>query len=121
MKIWRRSGPFPPEFTAISPDGRAVARNARDGRILIDIADGASTTILESGEIAISPDGEILACGDDREIRLWDIATARLILRLPLRAIAIGSLAFSPDGNRMAALVRGVHGGNEILLWELPE
>ena len=114
---------IPPEFTAVSPDGRAVVRDCRDGRIIIDLANGSSTTILENGgmPMAISPDGEILACGDDREIRLWDVATARLILRLPLRAIALGSLAFSPDGNRMAAMVRGVHGGNELLLWEVPE
>ena len=111
--------------TFVTPDGRAVAGNCGDGRILIDFANGSSTTILENGNsdmpMAISPGGEILACGDDREIRLWDVATARLILRLPLRAIALGSLAFSPDGNRMAAMVRGVHGGNELLLWEVPE
>ncbi|WP_170068045.1 WD40 repeat domain-containing serine/threonine protein kinase [Lentzea guizhouensis] len=77
--------------------------------------------------IAFSPDGKTLVSGDgdlDREgpaIRLWDVATGKLVVKLhgptgPGGASA-NAVAFSPDGRTIAA------GGNRLsgstMLWDV--
>jgi WD40 repeat protein len=55
--------------------------------------------------VAFSPDGKMIASGDDAAlIRLWDVATGRLI-GAPLKGHTSGiyALAFSPDGKMIAS------------------
>src|SRR5262249_61675338 len=58
--------------------------------------------------IAYSPDGRILASGESRQIRLWEVAKGRELRRLEKSPdekspLAVYSLAFSPDGSRLAS------------------
>jgi hypothetical protein len=70
--------------------------------------------------IAYSPDGTILASGESKQIRLWDVPKGRELKRLEKSPeeklpLAVYSLAFSPDGSRLAS------GGFDqiVRIWEV--
>lgn len=68
------------------------------------------------GALALAPDGKTVALGGlDGDVRLLDIRSGRTVGELRLGARTIGSLAYSPDGKRLA-----VAASNEIQLWDLP-
>ncbi|MEH1922597.1 serine/threonine-protein kinase [Nostoc sp.] len=53
--------------------------------------------------IAISPDGYTLVSGsDDKNIKLWDLNTQKVIASLSGHSQAVKSVAFSPDGQILA-------------------
>jgi WD40 repeat protein len=65
--------------------------------------------------LAFSPDGRILAStGDDRVVRLWDLASARSLALLEDHTDGVRALAFSPDGGTLASA------GNDrvVRLWD---
>ena len=65
--------------------------------------------------IAFSPDGKILASGDNTKIKLWNTATGDQIAILTGHTHWINSLDFSPDGNILAS---GSQDG-KIKLWNV--
>ncbi|MYB94407.1 WD40 repeat domain-containing protein [Candidatus Poribacteria bacterium] len=54
--------------------------------------------------IAFSPDGQILAAGQSREVRLWDVRTGNLITVHEEHQGWIQAVAFSPNGKTVACV-----------------
>jgi RNA polymerase sigma factor (sigma-70 family) len=114
---------------------------AADGK-LIALADGRDVEVWEtSGKaerptftgmgsfraVAFSPDGKLLAAaghGDDRAVRVWELAGGKQVARLEGHVRMVKGLAFSPDGKVLASCSGndGVAGGpdeNTVRLWDL--
>jgi len=99
---------------AFSPDGRWLAVGAGARALIFSAADWrkrAELPPLPGGGIwslAISPDGTLLAAGNGGGVRIWQIAWDTLQftpVAAPTRELS-ASLAFSPDGRRLAWVER---------------
>ena len=123
-----------PSGLRFGPNGRYVAYSLlfdyssdepdpNDGVVYVyDLKNGKKVHQLRGHEsevmaIAFSPDGRLLATGDDNsQIRIWDLTTGRTVRTLqPDDEIRFCALAFSPDGQNLA--VGGDHSDNT--LWDL--
>lgn len=113
----------PPNALAYSPDGRYLAA-ANAGDVFVwEAASGKLVTRLEFLDsakvqsVAFTPDGERLAVakggsinpgsGDHATVNLWDVRTAKVVLSLHGPTAITERIAFSPDGHRLACVVRG--------------
>jgi serine/threonine protein kinase len=112
---------------AFSADGKWLATVREGGPVQVwDAHSGALIRTLKgSGCAAFHPDGRRLACGShDRSVRVWDVTDGRELLECVPRGQAL-SLAFSPDGQRLA--VGGIisddgighQATGEITIWDL--
>ena len=54
--------------------------------------------------IGFSPDGQILAAGGRREVRLWNVSTGNPLATLKMHQGWIHAVAFSPDGKTLASV-----------------
>jgi WD40 repeat protein len=70
--------------------------------------------------IAFSRDGKYLATASAREIIVWDTERFKPLRTFDRLAGRIWSVAFSPDGKRLAAAT-GYKGKGEIKIWDLGE
>src|SRR5262249_51589598 len=75
--------------TALSPDGKTLAVACDEGAILfLDATTGrelrklAESTRASVSRITYSPDGRMLAAAGESEIRLWDLATEKVVRRI---------------------------------------
>ena len=66
--------------------------------------------------MAYSPDGRSIATGGgaDNSVRLWDAASGALIRTLRGHSAVVASVAFSPDGGRLAS----ASSDETIKLWD---
>lgn len=68
--------------------------------------------------VAFSPDGMTLASGGRGPIKLWDVATGRLLLDVPSGDYITG-LDFAPDGMRLAVSSQGTTYPANVSIWQL--
>jgi WD40 repeat protein/tRNA A-37 threonylcarbamoyl transferase component Bud32 len=98
---------------AFSPDTKRLASAIYDpiGRVwtvgVWDAAGGQPLLTLHtdaSNGAFFSPDGrQLAAAGNDRTIRVWDVATGKEMHVLRGLTYLVNSVAFSPDGQRLAS------------------
>jgi WD40 repeat protein len=116
---------------AFAPDGTALASctghpkpgsSATSGEITLwDLRAGAKKTDLPGSKggancVSFSKDGRMLASGgDDKSVRLWDVATHQVIKVLERHDSAISSLSFSPKRNVLASGDRA----GVVWVWDL--
>ncbi|MFH2006765.1 MAG: WD40 repeat domain-containing protein [bacterium] len=91
---------------SIRSDGRMLAALERNGRLgLWRLPRGAAPRFLQAHEggamaVRFSPDGSTVAtAGDDRTVKIWDVAGGRLVRTLSGSAT---TLSFSRDGRLLA-------------------
>jgi WD40 repeat protein/tetratricopeptide (TPR) repeat protein len=90
-----------------SPDGRTVAllvRTSGDQRrlVLIDVASGRPVRALEAPEVswafpAFSDDSQVLAASSGSGVKVWSVATGKLLHTLGGHSTTVQHLAISPD------------------------
>jgi len=121
---------------AFSPDGTALAAavgktvrlySLPDGKLIAE-ADGQGSQVRE---VAFSPDGKLLAFGNDGGlVQVWDVSARKPIHALKAATGYVLSLDFSPDGLMLAeacadgfvhfwntatgALIRSLHIGSPV-------
>ncbi len=107
-------------FPAVSSDGKLLAAFRSDGRLIVwEIPSGVELFSVAAppgfpGDIALSPDGRLLALASSFEISIWDLERREEVRRIAAPGSAY-KLQFSPDGKSLAAtaLDRGIH------LWDV--
>ena len=106
---------------AYSPDGSKIATVFNNSKIAIwDAVSGREICRLAGHGnnpihgIVFSPNGRQLASNSDRDsnIKIWDTSTGALIRNIPQSSAQ--SIAFSPDGNRIAVYFYGDDRGIKI-------
>ena len=76
--------------------------------------DAAVDAALPCQAIAWSPDGDLLATGEGRLVRLWEVATGRELRRLTGHEGTVTAVAWSPDGSLLASASHD----RTVRLWE---
>jgi RNA polymerase sigma factor (sigma-70 family) len=111
-----------PCSVAFSPDGKLLAAGGRQAIRLWDAASGKEIRRIRvpsfASVIAFAPDGKLLASvsdtQEDRQVRLWEVATGEAIGAFPGHDSSTYALAFCPDGKRLATC-----GDRTLRLWEV--
>jgi len=130
-----------PVGLAFSPDGETLAITSPGGYVQLwdvrtggpvgsplHVPDGSSNWLWAA---AFSPDGSLLAVGGADPwpggiIYLWNVATGRLVQRLPHQGTlehVVGFLHFTPDGTELAATTGwdNENDGGDAIVWDLAE
>jgi WD40 repeat protein/tRNA A-37 threonylcarbamoyl transferase component Bud32 len=127
------------KLTPLSVEVAAVPQHAphcfsRDGNVLF-VCRGTNATYIQAidpatgqehfphqGHVAplkavtVSPNGRMIAsAGEDRLVKLWDLATRRVLHSLKAHTTTVCGLTFSPNGRRLAS---GSQDGT-IILWDV--
>jgi WD40 repeat protein len=110
---------------AFSPDGARAASVGEDGTVALwDTSSLKAITPPFKGHInaafgvAFSPDDRRLATGGGGRdaVKLWDLSTHRELVVLPGQGFLFSFVAFSPDGNWLAAC----NSQGQLHLWHAP-
>lgn len=108
----------------VVPDGSAVVVHGASGRVSrIELSVNVQIPLfvvppqMELGDLAVSPDGRVVAVAVESEIVLCDALKGGERTRIPAGSAPISRLAYSDDGRRLAA---GSHDGS-LRIWNLGE
>src|SRR5262249_6428715 len=97
---------------ALSPDGKCLVAASEAGVVMVcEVPTRRELFVLKDmNEFmrapAFSPDSKYLAVKCATEVRICEVATASTIRSLQLGSLSDGPIAFSPEGNRLAAAGR---------------
>jgi WD40 repeat protein len=117
---FRSSPSVPNGGIALAPDGKTIAQGgSRDSPpILCDALTGKKVRQFggpgNMTALAISPDGQVLAAGEMRGVRIWEVASGKELGWYPNTHGWIGFLSFSPNGRLLGC---GSSDGT-IVLWD---
>jgi hypothetical protein len=131
----KRAAPLSGYLPTFSPDGKTLAVGSTEGAICLRDLSTGKNMITFTGHMAMpavgprgghgqtrivalsfSPDSQMLAsAGDDRTVRLWNLATGEEVACLKGHTDAIWTLAFAPDGKAVATCSRD----GTVKLWNL--
>jgi WD40 repeat protein len=105
----------------VSPDERQLVTVGYEGDIQVrNLSEQSSTSahldVLEVGGIAFAPSEKLLAASSDLGYaRVWDTKSWQEVATLRGFLNSVGSVAFSPDGNRLAT--GGAAQNDALKLW----
>ena len=81
-----------------------MAERLKAGEISLPGTIAALLSNSNSAGMAVSPDGQRFATGqDDGTIHIWDLSAGRLLATLKGHTAAVTSLAYSPDGRTLTS------------------
>jgi WD40 repeat protein len=111
--VFSRDGRLAAAFEGDYQSFAVALRDAATGRLIRRLSLAGKAHMLSRGDLALSPDGRLLAvaCEDDHPARdgapgdtviVWETATGRRVRSFHPAWIAPAHIAFSPDGNYLA-------------------
>ena len=103
------------EDASSAPSGADASATSENAKASPAVATSASSD-LYIRSVCFSPDGKFLATGaEDKLIRIWDLATRRIVMTLQGHEQDIYSLDYFPSGDK---LVSG-SGDRTVRIWDL--